>query len=72
MCQNKKITQDFNRVIIIIEVHIGDKIHLPEDVNNNLKYETDFFIKHKKYLADEHTTKNKISQLLLKFKHGEN
>ena len=34
-----------------------------------MKHETDFIIKHNKFLA-EHTIKNEISQLLCKDKHG--
>ena len=43
---------------------------LPKDVHNNLKH-YDFIIKHNKSKA-ERTTKNKISHLLSKYKHGDN
>ena len=42
---------------------------LPKDVDNNLKYETEFIIKHNEFVA-EHKMKNYIKQLLFKYKHG--
>ena len=64
-------------------MHIGDKklvittepkaihFHLSKNVDNNLKHETDLIIKHNDLLA-VHTIKNKIRQLLSKYKHGNN
>ena len=43
----------------------------PKDIDENLKYEIEFIIKSNKSLA-ENKTKNKIEQLLLKYKHGNN
>ena len=43
-------------------------IDLPKDVDNNLKHEIDFVREHNECLA-EHIIKNKISPLLLKYKH---
>ena len=42
---------------------------LPNDAGINLKHKIDSIIKHNDLLA-EHTTKNKIRQLLYKSKHG--
>ena len=42
---------------------------LPKDANNNLKNEIDSIIKYNK-VSVEQTTKNKIIQLLSKYKHG--
>ena len=46
-------------------------IDLSKDVDNNLKHETDFIREHNNFLA-EHIIKNKISPLLLKYKHENN
>ena len=43
----------------------------PEDVAENLKHEIEFIIKSNESLA-ENQIKNKIEQLLLKYKHGNN
>ena len=71
------------QVIIAIGVNIKDNklaiiavpkiilFDLLKDVCNNLNYETDSFIKHNQLLS-EHTIKNEISQLLFKYKHGNN
>ena len=44
---------------------------LPKDVDKNLKHEIEFIIKYNESLA-EHKIKNVISQLLSKYKHGNN
>ena len=63
--------------------HIGDNklvvkaghktfyFDLPKDVDRNLKHEIDSIIKHNETLGD-HGIENKISQLLSKYKHGNN
>ena len=43
----------------------------PRDVDENLKLEIEFIIKDNESLA-ENKIKNKIEQLLLKYKHGNN
>ena len=43
----------------------------PRDVDENLKLEIEFIIKGNESLA-ENKIKNKIEQLLLKYKHGNN
>ena len=43
----------------------------PKDVDENLKYELEFIIKSNEALA-ENKMKNKIEQLLSKYKHGNN
>ena len=43
----------------------------PKDVDENLKHEIKFIIKSNESLA-ENKIKNKIEQLLLKYKHGNN
>ena len=43
----------------------------PKDVDENLKYEIEFIIKSSESLA-ENEIKNKIEQLLSKYKHGSN
>ena len=55
------------RLIITIE---SKNFHfdLSKNVDNNLKHEIDFVIKHKELLA-EHSIKNEIRQLLSKYKH---
>ena len=45
------------------------RITTPKDVDKNLRHEIDSIIKHNELLA-QHTIKNPISQLLLKYKHG--
>ena len=63
-----EIYTDSNEFVIITEpktIHFD----LSKAVDNNLKYETVFIIKHNELLA-EHTIKNKISQLLTKYKYG--
>ena len=42
----------------------------PKDVDENLKHEIEFNIKSNESLA-ENKIKNKIEQLLLKYKHGD-
>ena len=57
-----------NRLVIITEpkdIHFD----LPKDIGNNSKHEIYFIIKYNEFLA-EHTIKIKISQLLSKYKHG--
>ena len=44
---------------------------LPKGADNNLKHEIDFIKKSNQFLS-EPTTKNKISHLLSKYKHGDN
>ena len=44
---------------------------LPKDVDENLKREIEFIVKSNESLADI-LMKNKIEQLLLKYKHGNN
>ena len=61
------IIKDSN-LVIIKEPRII-LFNLPKDVDNSLKYETGFIIKHNKFLA-KHIIKSKISQLLSKYKHG--
>ena len=60
------IIKDSNLVIIKESKII--LFNLPKDADNSLKYETGFIIKHNKFLA-KHIIKNKISQLLSKYKH---
>ena len=43
----------------------------PKDVDENLKYEIEFFIENNKSLA-ENKIKGEIEHLLLKYKHGNN
>ena len=43
----------------------------PKDVDENVKHEIEFIIKINESLA-ENKIKNKIQQLLLKYKHGNN
>ena len=57
-----------NKLAIITESKTVN-FDLSKDLDNNLKYEINFIIKHNKLLA-EHTMKNEISQLLSKYKHG--
>ena len=56
-----------NKLVIIIEPKTSH-FDLPEDVRNNMKHGINSIMKHDELLA-EHTIKNKISQLLLKYKH---
>ena len=77
----QKTLQQFNQVIIILGPHIEDNklvittetknfyFDLPKDVGSNFKHEIDSIIKYNDILA-EHTIKNKINQLLFKYKHG--
>ena len=44
---------------------------LSKNVGNNLKHKIDSTIKHNEHLA-KHTKRNKITQLLSKYKHGNN
>ena len=44
---------------------------LPKDANENLNHEIKFIIKSNESLA-ENKIRNKIEQLLLKYKHGSN
>ena len=46
--------------------------NLPKDVDENLKHEIEFIIKSNESLAEIVIKKNKIEQLLLKYKHGNN
>ena len=55
-----------NKLVIITEpktIHFN----LSKNFDNSFKYEISFIINHKKHLA-EHAIKNKISQLLSKYK----
>ena len=59
-----------NKFVMITElktIHID----LSKDIDNNLKHEFDFIIKHNALLA-EHAVKNEIRQLFSKYKHGNN
>ena len=61
-----------NSELVIITEPKDIHFDLPKDVGNNskhLKHEIYFIIKHNEFLA-EHTIKIKISQLLSKYKHG--
>ena len=60
----------YSKLVIITEPKTFH-FDLPKDVDKNLKYEIDLIIKHNECLG-EHTIKNEISQLLLKYKHGNN
>ena len=56
-----------NKLAIITELRTLD-FDLPKDVNNSLN-EIDSIIKQNEFLV-EHSTKNKISQLLSKYQRG--
>ena len=56
-----------NKLVIITESQTFHFV-LPKDAGNNLKHEIDFVIKCLAY----HTIKNKISQLLPNYIHGNN
>ena len=43
--------------------------HWPKDDDKNLKHKIDYILKSKESLP-ENKTKNKIQQILLKYKHG--
>ena len=45
------------------------RLDLPNDVGNTLKHEIGSIIKHSEFFA-KYIIKNEISQLLLKYKHG--
>ena len=75
-----KRLQQFNQVIVIVEesmIAIRDtkifrfNFDWPKDVDENLNHEIEFVIKGNESLA-ENKIKNKIEQLLLKSKHGNN
>ena len=78
--KSQKTLQQFNQVIIIMVVHIGENklviatepkafyFDLPTNVDINLKHEIYFIIKHNELLP-EHKIKNEIRQLLSKYKH---
>ena len=57
-----------NRVIVTTGHNIFS-FDLSKDVDKNLKYEIDSIIKHNELLAD-HAIRNKIRQLLSKYKPG--
>ena len=59
-----------NKLVIIREPK-SNHFDFLKDVNTNLMHEINFIIKDNKFLA-EHTTKNEGSQLLSKYKHGNN
>ena len=72
--------QQLNQVIIIIEenmIVIRDpktiyfEFDWPKDVDESLKHEIEFILKSTESLA-ENKIKNKMKQLLLKYKHGNN
>ena len=44
--------------------------HLPKDGDNDLMHKIEYIINHQEYLA-EHKIKNKIMQLLSKYKHAQ-
>ena len=77
--QHNKITKRFDEVIIIMEENIEIRdpktfcfnFDLSKDVDENLKWEIEFIIKNNESSA-EIIIKNKIEQLLLKYKHGNN
>ena len=56
-----------NKLAIITE-HKNFHFNLHKYVSKNMKHEINSIIKHNKFLA-EHTIKNEISRLLLKYKH---
>ena len=56
-----------NKLAIITE-HKNFHFNLHKYVSKNMKHEINSIIKHNKCLA-EHTIKNEISRLLLKYKH---
>ena len=69
--------QQFNQLIIIMEenvIVIRDPktfyfdFDWPKDVDENLKHKIEFIIKSNEYLA-KNKIKNKIEQLLSKYKH---
>ena len=75
-----KRLQQFYQVIIIMQENLNlircpkmFRFHLdqPKDVDDTLKHETEFIIKINESLA-ENQIKDKIDQLLLKHKHGNN
>ena len=57
-----------NKSIIIIEPKPFHFV-LTKDAGDNMKHEIDFIIKHNELLV-KNTIKNKIRQLLSKYKHG--
>ena len=77
---NQKSLQQFDKAIIIMEesiIVIRDPetfwfdFDWPKHVDENLKHESEFIIKSNESLA-ENKIKNKIEQLLLKYKNGNN
>ena len=56
-----------NKLVITIEPKTFH-FYLPKDADINLKHEINSIIKHN-VLLPEHKTKNKIRQLLSKYKH---
>ena len=77
---NQKSLQQFDKAIIIMEesiIVIRDPetfwfdFDWPKHVDENLKHESEFIIKNNESLA-ENKIKNKIEQLLLKYKNGNN
>ena len=78
--KSQKSLKQSNQVIMIMEediIVIRDpktfcfNFDWPKDVDENLKYELEFIIKSNEALA-ENKMKNKIEQLLSKYKHGNN
>ena len=63
----KVFIKDFKLVIITKSRNIY--FDLPKKAVVKLKHEIGFIIKHNEFLA-EHISKNEISQLLPKYKHG--
>ena len=77
---NQKSLQQFDKAIIIMEesiIVIRDPetfwfdFDWPKHVDENLKHKSEFIIKSNESLA-ENKIKNKIEQLLLKYKNGNN
>ena len=60
---SKKTSNSKNLVIIKHQI-----CHLHKDIYNNLKHETDFIIKHNRFLAEQ-TIKNNM-KLLFNYNHG--
>ena len=62
-----RVYNDDNKFVKIIELNTI-RFSLTKKVDNSLKQETNFIIKHNGILV-EHTTKNGISQSLSKYRH---
>ena len=62
----KMLTKDVNKNL---KIKMLTRITTPKDVDKNLWHEIDSIIKLNELVA-QHTIKNEISQLLFKYKHG--